>query len=414
MDKFMENPWFVRIISMLLAILLFVTANDYFGGTKPGTNPNEMENANADTITNVPVEVYYDSENLVVTGIPQTVDVKIEGQRRFVEAAKRQRDFTVYIDLSDAQIGRHRVQFLFKDISDKLKVTIEPAYADISLQEKVTKEFGVEAEFNRSILAEGFEAERPEIEPKTVKITGAKDDIEKISYVKATIDASGLISDTIKQYAKVTVLDRDLNKLDVIVDPETVLVTIPVTNPRKNVPVKINTTGTPPDDIHIKTISTVTPEVMIFGRTEILKDVDEVEVTVDVSGIREDTELEVPIKYPLGVNKITPDKIKVKILTEKKQEEKTLKDIKIESKGLNADLNMELLSPANGTVSLKVKGEKDNLEKALDSDFHIFLNLDGLTAGDHEVNLVVDGLKDVQWELSNKKAKIRLTEKENV
>jgi len=410
----MENPWFVRIISMLLAILLFATANDYFGGKNSGTTPNDMENANTDTITNVPVEVYYDSENLVVTGIPQTVDVKVEGQRRFVEAAKRQRDFTVYVDLSDFEIGKHRVQFLYKDISDKLKVTIEPSYADISLQEKVSKEFGVEAEFNRSILAEGFEAERPDVDPKTVRITGAKDVIDKISYVKATIDASGLISDTIKQYAKVTVLDRELNKLDVIVEPESVLVTIPVTNPRKNVPVKINTTGTPPDDIHIKTISTVTPEVVIFGRTEILKDVEELEVTVDVSDIREDTELEVPLKYPLGVNKITPDKIKVKILTEKKQEEKTLKDIKIENKGLSSDLNMEIVSPANGTVSLKVTGEKDNLEKALDSDFHVLLNLSGLSAGDHEVDLVVEGLKDVQWELSEKKVKIRLTEKENV
>ncbi|MBS4196594.1 CdaR family protein [Lederbergia citri] len=414
MDKFMENPWFVRIISMLLAILLFVTANDYFGGKDTGTMPNDMENANTDTITNVPVEVYYDSENLVVTGIPKTVDVKIEGQRRFVEATKRQRDFTVYVDLSDVQIGQHRVQILYKDISDKLKVNIEPAYADISVQEKVTKEFGVEAEFNRSILAEGFEAERPDVEPKTVKITGAKDVIEKISYVKATIDASGLINDTIRQYAKVTVLDRELNKLDVWVEPESVLVTIPVTNPRKNVPIKINTTGTPPDDINIKTISTVTPEVMIFGRTEVLQNVDELEVTVDVSGIREDTEIEVPIKYPLGVNKITPDKIKVKILAEKKLEERTLKDVKIESKGLSSDLNMELVSPANGTVSLKVTGEKDTLEKAIKGDFHVILNMDGLKAGEHEVDLVVDGLNDVQWELTEKKVKIRLTEKENV
>jgi len=72
------------------------------------------------------------------------------------------------------------------------------------------------------------------------------------------------------------------------------------------------------------------------------------------------------------------------------------------------------LSPTNGTVSLKVIGEKDNLEQAVDSEFHVFLNLEGLKAGDHEVDIVVDGLKDVQWELSEKKAKIRLIEKENV
>ncbi|MBS4179098.1 CdaR family protein [Lederbergia citrea] len=413
MDKFMENPWFIRIIAMLLAILLFVSVND-LSGKKAGTTPNGMENIDTETIVNVPVELYYDAENLVVSGVPQTVDVKIEGQRRFVEATKRQRDFKVYIDLSDVKIGNQRVPIKYSDISEKLKVHIEPSYADISLQEKITEDFKVEAEFNRSILADGFEAERPEVEPKTVKITGAKDIIEKISYVKATIDASGLINDTIRREAKVTVLDRELNKLDVIVEPGSVSVTIPVKNPRKNVPIKIKTTGTPMDDIVIKTVSTVTPEVMVFGRTEILQDVNELEVSVDISNIQEDSEIEVPIKYPLGVNKITPDKIKVKIIAEKKLEETTLNDIPVESKGLDPNLELELLSPADGAVSLKLTGEQEDLKKAAESTFEVFINTEGLDVGDHEVELEVEGPTNVDWELSVKKVKIRLTEKEDV
>ncbi|MFK4996633.1 YbbR-like domain-containing protein [Bacillus sp. N9] len=317
MDKFMESPWFMRLIALLLAILLFFTANDLMN-KESRTTPNGMESNDTDTITDIPLEVIYDTENLVVSGVPQTVDVKIEGQRRFVEATKRQRDFSVYIDLSDVEIGKHRVPILYKDVSEKLKVTIVPQYVDISLQERVTEEFKVEAEFNRGILAEGFEAEKPEINPKTVKVTGAKDVIEKVTYVKATIDTSGLINDTIKKEALVTVLDQNLNKLDVIVEPSSVLVTIPVTNPRKNVPVKINRTGTPPSDIEIITVSTNTPEVVIFGRTEILQSINEIEVSIDVSGITEDTEIEVPIKAPSGLNKLTPETIIVNIVAEKR------------------------------------------------------------------------------------------------
>lgn len=409
----MENPWFVRIIALFLAVFLFLSAND-IGGKDGNSNPNDMENNDTDTITNVPVEIYYDSENLVVTGVPKTVDVKIQGQRRFVEATKRQRDFTVYVDLSNTEIGKHRVDILYKDISEKLKVTIEPSYADISLQEKITEDHRVEAEFNRSILAEGFEAEQPEVSPKTVKITGAKDVIEKISYVKATIDASGLINDTIKREARVTVLDRELNKLDVIVEPATVSVTIPVTNPRKNVSVKINQTGTPPEDIDIKTVSTATPEVMIFGTTEILKDIDELEVSVDVSGIHEDTEVEVPLKVPVGVNKVTPEKIKVKIIAEQKKQEQDMEDIVIEKQGIKQGLEFELLSPTSGMVSLKLHGTKADLEKVNKDDFHVILDLAGLNAGDHEVNLKVKGPENIEWELSDSKAKIRLKEKENV
>ena len=105
---------------------------------------------------------------------------------------------------------------MYKDISDKLKVTIEPAFADINLQEKVSETFSVEAEFNRSVLAEGFKRNFLKLIRELSPYGGAKDVIDKITYVKAAIDASGLIDDTIKREALVKVLDCDLNKLDVI------------------------------------------------------------------------------------------------------------------------------------------------------------------------------------------------------
>lgn len=412
MDNFMENPWFVRIIALLLAIFLFVTAND-IGGKNKSSTPNSMENSDIDTIADVPVEVYYDSENLVVSGVPETVEVKLEGQRRFVEAAKRQRDFTIYVDLSDLEIGKHRVPILYKDISDKLKVAVEPSYTEVNLQEKVTDDFRVEAEFNRSILAEGFEAEQPEVEPKTVKVTGAKDVIERIMYVKATIDASGLINDTIKREARVTVLDRDLNKLSASVEPETVAVTIPITNPRKNVPIKINKEGEAPKGIDIKAVSTVTPEVMIFGTTEVLKEIDELEVSVDISNIHEDTEIEVPIEPPAGVNKITPENITVKVTADKQQHEKTLDGIPIEEKGLNAGMEFEFLSPATDSVALKVFGEEKDVKDVKKGQFHVIMDLAGLSSGTHDVELAVEAPENVKWELSQKTVKVRIRDKEN-
>lgn len=412
MDKFIDNPWFIRIIALVLTLLLFISVND-LGEKRANTNPNGMEDQDTDTMTNVPLEIIYDSENLVVTGAPNTVDVTIEGQRRFIEATKRQRDFTVYIDLSNEEIGRHRVPVLYEDISDKLKVTIEPSVIEISLQEKVTEEFKVEAEFNRSILAEGFEAERPEVEPKTVTVTGAKDVVEKITYVKAIIDVSGLIDDTIKRQAPISVLDRELNKLNVMVEPSTVSVTIPVTNPRKNVPIRINKTGTPPEDIEIKTISTATPEVMVFGRTEVLEQIDELEISVDVTDIHEDTELEVPIQYPTGVNRITPDRIVVNITAEEKKYEKTFEDVLIEVDHLRNDLHAEILNPAEGAVSVTVIGDREDIENVTEDDVRVFYDVRNRSVGEYDLDLNVQVPENIEGELSVNKVKIRLTEKDD-
>lgn len=412
MDKFMDNPWFVRIVAMALALLLFLSVQD-MGNKSEGSRPNGMESNEVETITDVPLEKYYDSENLVVTGIPDTVEVTIEGQRRFVEATKRQRDFTIYVDLSNLSIGNHRVPILYKDFSEKLKVKVEPVYVEVSIQEKVTREFIVEPEFNNNILAEGFEAELPIVEPNKVQITGGKETLEKISYVKASIDAKGLITNTIKRDAKVTVLDRDLNKLDVIVEPEYVTVTVPVNNPRKTVPLKIKQVGSAPDGTVIKRIESDTEEVMIFGRTDVLQSVNDIEVEVDVSKVTKDTEMDVLIKIPEGINKITPEKVKVKVVTDKakKNEETNLSDVPIESKGLAEGLDVEFLSPKDGAVSIKLEGSRDQLKKAQEGAFEVFANMDGLEAGDHEVNLEVKGPRDVKWEMSTDKVKVRLREK---
>ena len=75
-----------------------------------------------------------------------------------------------------------------KDLSDKLNATMKPASVNVTVQEKITKEFKVEAEFNTSQIEEGYSAGQPVVEPNKVKITGAKSVIDRITYVKATLE----------------------------------------------------------------------------------------------------------------------------------------------------------------------------------------------------------------------------------
>ena len=49
----------------------------------------------------------------------------------------------------------------------------------------MTKEFTVEAEYNQKMVAEGYEADTPVVKPNKVKITGGKDEMDKISLCKS-------------------------------------------------------------------------------------------------------------------------------------------------------------------------------------------------------------------------------------
>jgi YbbR domain-containing protein len=405
----MDNKWFIRIVALFLALLLYVSVSI----ENNDKNKDVKQKVENDVVENMPVELIYDQQNFVVTGAPETVDVTIDGPKSLVKTTKNLKDFTVYIDLSNAEIGKQRVKLKYKDLSDKLTAKISPAYATVDVQEKVTKEFKVDAEFNTNLLASGFESESPIVDPKVVKITGAKNVIDQITYVKATIDAKKEINQTITRNAKVQVLDKSLNKLDVEVDQDTVEVTIPVKNPSKTVPITVNPIGDEKDGVVINSITTEPKSIKIYGRNDVLKDIKALSVDVDISKYDKDTEFDVHLKVPKGVNKIEPEVVRVKLNISDKEEEKTIRDIQVSSTGMNENYTMQFLSPANGMVDLTVMGTSNSLKAISANDFNILMDLSGLAPGDHDVNLKVEGPNDVSWELSNKTVKIRLTEKED-
>ncbi|EUJ60356.1 hypothetical protein MCOL2_05123 [Listeria fleischmannii FSL S10-1203] len=122
MDRILNNKWSIRIISLILAAILFtsVTADNNAGDGSFQTSSQ----TDTETIQNVPVEVYYDKENLYVSGVPDTVTVTISGPRSIVQNTRAQQDFKVYADLRNASIGEQNVKLQVKDISERLKVTI--------------------------------------------------------------------------------------------------------------------------------------------------------------------------------------------------------------------------------------------------------------------------------------------------
>ncbi|MFE5431379.1 YbbR-like domain-containing protein [Peribacillus simplex] len=449
MDKFTNSAWFMRIVAFALAALLFISINFEMESDKKSLGLSTAPEISTETIENVPVEVYYDRENLVVSGVPETVDVTLKGAKSLLINAKNQRDFKVYVDLSDPAIsmGDRTVTFKISDLNEKLVATIDPEYAEVNVQERVTKEFPVEAEYNSSLLEEGYTAGQPTVSPKTVKITGAKDAIEQISYVKANLEISKGLNETVNSKATVKALDRDLNKLDVTIEPSTVSVSLEVSIPSKTVSIAPKQTGKTKDGIRITSISVDPKEVTLFGSETSLEKIDEVVLPVNISKIDGDTELELDLDKPESVQKMSLGKAKVKIRTEKvdvdeenaepvveeeepeteqKQEEqvveeeaeedepaaiesKTFNNIQIVPVGIQDDQNAELESDV---TSITLLGEADDLKKITKDDINLTVDVSNLDEGTHDVDLAVTVPEGVEWELDSKTVSVTITQKD--
>jgi YbbR domain-containing protein len=405
MDKLMDNAWFIKILALLLAILLYFSIPNSGSESKdvyvPGGNSSAV-------ITDIPVKVLYDTENLVVSGIPDTVEVSIKGPKTLVQSVKALRNFEVFVDLTNAKIGTQKVNFEIRDLSDRLDAKIEPGSANISIQEKVTKEFSVEAEFNTDLLEEGFAAGEPTLDPKKVKVTGPKDLVDRIMYVKAAVESKEGVNETFTQEAQIQVLDRELNKLKVDIEPKTVKVTIPVKAQSKNVPIAIVKKGTPPTGITIESIELDIDEATITASDEILKEIENVMVEVDVSKITDNTTLNLPVIIANGIRKVDPEMVKATVVVTK-QDEITVSGIPLNITGLSEQYEAVVTDPGNQLINLQVTGQSAKVAGISQDDFKIFIDLSGLTEGTHDVDIHVEGPSEVRWKPDKSSAKITIT-----
>ncbi|WP_153127419.1 YbbR-like domain-containing protein [Peribacillus tepidiphilus] len=435
MDKLMNTPWFIKIVALSLAALLYISVNFDPDSSSAGLGFSTPAKIDTEVIEDVPVELYYDRENLVVTGAPETVDVSLKGPKSLLLSAKNNRDFKVYIDLSDPEIelGRKQVPIKIRDINDKLKVTIEPAYANVSIQEKITKEFTVEPEFNRSLLEEGYLAEEPIVQPQKVKITGAKDIIETISYVKATVELNGPVNDTVYRQAMVRALDREFNKLDVLIEPSVVDVKVPIKSPSKTVSIHPVQTGTPKEGIKIKSIHVEPKEVSLFGKKSILDSIEKLEVPFDVSEISNTTEVTIPLKLPEGIKAASAEEVRIVVEIEKEKENetddqkdaqqddqeqdvsqeksvtKTFSNIKIIFVGLLQGYKLDFVSPKQGAADVTISGKSEDINHVKASDLQLSINVEGLEEGEHVVPLQLKTPTAVKGSVGVNKALINIT-----
>ncbi|MTH55376.1 YbbR-like domain-containing protein [Bacillus mangrovi] len=429
MDKLMSNTWFMRIIALLLALMIYLSVNtdttrDTNNETASNDDPPQNEiipkppgtdsgdsapNETSAVIEDVELRAETGNENYVVSNLPETVSVTIAGPPSQVTTAKQRKNVEVYADLTGLEPGRHTVDLQYQNLDRSLKVSIEPAKVDIVIDEKTTEDFPVKASFiNEEQIAEGYTAGEPVLSPKTVKVTGSKAVIDQISYVRARVNLQDADQD-IKQAAQVIVYDKAGNILPVETSPRSIEVTVPISSPRKTVPVKVNETGKPPEGVTIRSISVSPGEVTAYGPQNILDNLSEISgPDLDLSQIEEDSVLELGLPLPEGVRELSEQKVQVKIDIDK-EGEKVLKGIPIQTTGLEEGKTIEYLDPEKQAFDINVMGLEDELTNVSPEDFELLVDASRLEDGEQKVKVEVKGPDDVKWSLPQEEATIRIS-----
>ncbi|MGH2319195.1 CdaR family protein [Planococcus sp. SE5232] len=311
MDKMMDNRWFLRSTALLLAFLLFfsVQAEDNSTGTTDNSRTSEV-------IEDVELEVYHDN-SLMVSGVPKTADLHLNGPVSIVQTARQLEDFTLFVDLRNLPMGEHQVPIQTENLSEQLNIRVDPAFVNVVIEERVSQEFRIDPEINERMLAEGFILESVAVNPETVTVTGPKSMIDAISFVKATVSGEQGVKESFTTGARVRVLAEDLTKLEnAEIEPQEVEVDVNVVEYSKLVPVRLEPIGEARPGITINDWNTTTEEVRIFGPKTVVDEITEYVIEVEASSVTaEDDTVEVELEIPSGASGVSPGQVSVEAET---------------------------------------------------------------------------------------------------
>ena len=212
----LESKWGLRFVALILAVF-FLSVNNVFGNI---FNTDDLSQKSSKTIQDVPVDVIYNSKDLHVTKIPENVDVNLTGPQSKLIKIENPEDLKVVVDLSGKKQGNIK-KYQVRGIDSGINYQIKPEVAHINLENKITRVMHVQPDISSNSLDPKYKISKQSISPETVKVTGGEQQL-KIAYLKATFKNSSKVNKDTNDVADVSAFDKQLNKLNVSINPNEV------------------------------------------------------------------------------------------------------------------------------------------------------------------------------------------------
>lgn len=314
MNNLFNRPWVYKVLSLVFALGLFAYVNIGSLSTTRGSQENNQQQlANKKKSVKVPLEIQSDTDKYFITGYPEKVTVHLEGPSALVTTTVNTQNFKVTADLRDLGVGKHKVALKQQGINKDVTYQISPKYITVNIQLKETRTFPIQLEFNKDSVADGYEVGTTKMSQETVNATGSKADIAKIDQVIASVNTSNNRKSDVDQEVLLQAVDKSGKIVNVVLDPQTIHVNIPIYLPTKELSLEFNQTGDGGNGLKYSFASD-TAKVKVVGPQSVLDKLKTLEVPVDVSGLTETTTKNIPIDLKnTGLQSVDPDTVKVTI-----------------------------------------------------------------------------------------------------
>ena len=382
----LENKKVNLVISFVLAFALWF----YVVGQM---NPPTKKTYRDIPIMLVNEQTLYDNSLAVLSRSDDTMRVTVSGRRDVINKMSKS-DIVATVDLSDAAEGNNRLSIDLK-IPENVEIDNQSINdINVNVEERITKTKDVRVQYTGTFES-GAEPATVKIDPETVKVSGARSIVEKVSYVKASVDAEVLSEELGSATSALTAvtpggnpvngvtLSRDKCKItSIIYNTKTVKLVVPV---------KDNS-----DDEYNRYVS-YPKSITIKGPADVMSGIFEITAAeIDITDLKENKKILIVPDLPDGVDVANKDKNIAVTVKVSKSKSKAAKEKDIKTFTFTED-DVEIRNSGNAAYSIKaeslevqITGTKEQLSKIKSSDIVLFVDLKSHAEETFEVDIAAE------------------------
>lgn len=398
-EKMLNRPNALIVLSLIFALILF-----YFVDSKAVT----FASHDAKVLSNVPVEVEYNSSAYVIEGLPEFVDITLMGKKTEIYLAEQLGDNKVVVDLSDYQASNKpvKVKLNYNNSVNNVDYKIDPTYVSVTIREKVSDTKTITYDLmNQDSLDSKLSVKSVTMSKSDVIVRGSQETIDSISSIKALIDLSNEDFTKAGTYTvdnlKIVAYNNDGRIVDNIEIVSTnISAKVELDSFSKNVPVKVQitgelVTGKAISSIMINGTDATSFTTTIYGDEASLEKVESIPLSIDVDGQGNNGSKTSKFTFskPAGVRSISDESVTV-VLNFGEAKQKTITLHNIDSINVPNGLIANLVSTDEKVVKVQVIGVESVLKEIDENDptgITAYVDLTGLSSGPYSVPVKVEG-----------------------
>ena len=372
-EKFNGGKFAYIMLALVIAVFLWVYVA-------------QSQNPMTEKLFEIPLEYNNLPANMAVVDKVDTVKVRVQGYNGVVENLDT-KDISASVDLTDANIGQYVAKINIGLPAGVQLISVSPVDIEVNIQELKSVTVPVEVDTSDVSAEDGYTLMTPSALTDAVKISGAKDNVAKISKAVVKIPA-GVLTDSYNGTLPVSVYDANGNSLDdlLTVMPETVEVVLPVVSdtPSKIAPISASLVGEPAEGYTVSRIVIVPNIVTAFASQYLLDNIDYVQTeAIDITGAKSNVTAKVGLISDDGVRLDIQDQINVVVMIEK-EATRTFDNVQVKLTNSNTAYRYVL---SQEVVSVTVQGPASAVEQLAANNISVEADVAGLESGSRSIKL---------------------------